>query len=206
MSDRMSRQRSFGGLAGILVLALAAVLSAGGCAGNTARIDVDSEDDAVGGALGSKDFRAVCFEMAQSMVQLPQIQRAASPPTVAFVEVENRSDEILDSDAMLYKMRTELIKNSGGKIVFLDRDIIDRIKKERMDKDRGRVTTSGGKAMYGADFFLTGRIESIRKTRGRTQTQYMRLSVRLTDASSSAIVWENDYEMKKLVMAGVYDR
>jgi TolB-like protein len=34
----------------------------------------------------------------------------------------------------------------------------------------------------------------------------MRLSVRLTDASSSAILWEDDYELKKLVRAGVYDR
>jgi len=186
--------------------ALAAALALAGCAGQTARIDVDSEDDAVRGAMSSKDFRAVCFEMAQSMVRLPQIQSAANPPTIAFTEIVNMSDEILDADALLYKMRTELLKNAAGKMVFLDRDIIDRIKAERRDKDLGKVTTSGDRPVFGADFFLAGRIESIRRTRGRTETQYMRLSVRLTDAATSAIVWENDYEMKKLVVAGVYDR
>ena len=188
----------------VLTLALAAVVT--GCAGQTARMDLDSEDDALLGALGSKDFRSVCFEMAQSMVRLPQIQNAAKPPTIAFVDMVNNSDEILNADDLLYKMRTELIKNSGGKMVFLDRDIIEQIRTERRDKQRGKVTSSGGKPVYGADFFLAGRVESIRRSRGRTQTKYMRISVRLTDASSSAIVWENDYELKKMVMRGVYDR
>jgi len=188
----------------VLALALAAVVT--GCAGQTARMDLDSEDDALLGGIGSKDFRSACFEMAQSMVRLPQIQNAAKPPTIAFVDMVNNSDEILNADDLLYKMRTELIKNSGGKMVFLDRDIIEQIRIERRDKQRGKVTTSGGKALYGADFFLAGRVESIRRTRGRRQTKYMRISVRLTDASSSAIVWENDYELKKMVVRGVYDR
>jgi PBP1b-binding outer membrane lipoprotein LpoB len=192
-------------IAGGLLMVLAC-LAAAGCAGQTGRMDPDSEDDAVRGALGSKDFRSACFEMAQSMVQLPQIQRAAKPPTIAFVEMENRSDELFDADSLLYKMRTELIKNSAGKMTFLDRDIIDKIRQERLDKDRGRVTTSSDKPVFGADYFLAGRIESIRRTRGRVETKYMRISVRLTDAHSSAIVWENDYEVKKLALAGVYDR
>lgn len=204
-SHTLSAARRWTSLA-VALVALAVMTAAGGCAGRTARMDVDSEDDALLGTMGSKDFRSICFEMAQSMVRLPQIQSASKPPTIAFVEMTNASDEIFSVDDLLYKMRTELIKNSNGRMMFLDRDIIERIKQERRDKDRGRVTSSGDKAVYGADFFLTGRVESIRRTRGRRETSYMRVSVRLTDAASSAIVWENDYEMKKLVMAGVYDR
>jgi len=189
-----------------LVLALTLAVVAAGCAGQTARMDLDSEDDALLGGIGSKDFRTACFEMAQSMVRLPQIQNAAKPPTIAFVDMVNNSDELLNADDLLYKMRTELIKNSGGRMLFLDRDIIEQIRSERRDKQRGKVTTSGDKPVYGADFFLSGRVESIRRSRGRTQTKYMRISVRLTDASSSAIVWEDDYELKKMVMRGVYDR
>jgi len=199
------RTRQLKVLAVVLAAALAAAAAAG-CSAQSARMDVDSEDDALLGAMGSKDFRAVCFEMAQSIVRLPQIQGAANPPTVAFTEMVNQSDELFSADDLLYKMRAELVKNCGGKIVFLDRDIIDRIKAERRDQDRGKVTSSSDRALYGADFFLAGRVESIRRTRGRLETKYMRVAVRLTDARSSAIVWENDYEMKKLVMAGVYDR
>ena len=189
-----------------LALLLPILVLAAGCSGKTARMDVDSEDDAAAGAIGSKDFRGVCFEMAQTMVRLPQIQNAAHPPTIAFTEMVNQSDELMDADSFLYKIRTELVKNSGGKMMFLDRDIIDRIKAERRDMERGKVTSSGAKAMYGADFFMSGRIEGIRRTRGRRETEYIRISVRLTDAQSSAIVWENDYEFKKLFVAGAYDR
>jgi PBP1b-binding outer membrane lipoprotein LpoB len=169
-------------------------------------MDVDSEDDALGGAIGSKDFRGVCFEMAQSMVRLPQIQNDSSPPTIAFVEMVNNSDELVNAEDFLYKIRTELIKNSAGKMMFLDRDVIEKIKAERRDKERGKVTASSDRPMYGADFFMSGRIEGIRRTRGRRETEYIRVAVRLTDAQTSAIVWENDYEFKKLFIAGVYDR
>jgi len=189
-----------------LVLAMGLVAAVAGCSGRTARMDVDSEDDAAAGAIGSKDFRGVCFEMAQSLVRLPQIQNAAHPPTIAFTEMVNQSDELMDADAFLYKIRTELVKNCAGKIVFLDRDILDKIKAERRDQDRGKVTSSGSKPMYGADFFLSGRIEGIRRTRGRRETEYIRISVRLTDAQSTGIIWENDYEFKKLFVAGAYDR
>ncbi|MCX5684591.1 MAG: hypothetical protein NT049_13005 [Planctomycetota bacterium] len=189
----------------VLLAALGAAALAG-CAGKTARMDVDSEDDALGGAIGSKDFRGVCFEMAQSVVRLPQIQNASSPPTIAFFEMVNNSDELLNAEDILYKIRTELIKNSGGKMMFLDRDAIEKIKTERRDKERGKVTSSSNKALYGADFFMSGRIEGIRLSRGRRETEYIRISVRLTDAQSSAIVWENDYEFKKALLRGVYDR
>jgi PBP1b-binding outer membrane lipoprotein LpoB len=186
-------------LAGTLVLAW-------GCGPRTGRMDPDSEDDALIGAIGSKDFRSVCYQMAQSLVRIPQIQNAANPPTIAFTSVVNASDELFSTDDFLYKMRTELVKHTGGKMVFLDRDVLTEIQAEERAKQRGKVTRSDSKPLYGADFFLAGRVESIRRTRGRHETMYMRLSFRLTDAASSAIVWEDDYEVKKYRQAGVYDR
>lgn len=185
---------------------LLAVLAVCGCAGRTARIDPDEEDDALIGVVGSKDFRSVCFQIAQSLIRIPPIQNAASPPTVAFTHVVNASDELFSTDDFLYKMRTELIKNAGHKLTFLDRDIVDAILDEREVKDEGQVTRSSNQPLQGADYFLTGRVESLRRTRGREQTMYMRLSFRLTNAASSAIVWEDDYELKKYRRAGVYDR
>jgi len=189
-----------------LILGAAGLAMTSGCPGKTARMDVDSEDDALLGTMGSKDFRSICFEMAQSLVRLPQVQQAKNPPTIAFTDVVNNSDELFETDDLLYKIRKELVKNCGGKLVFLDRDIIEQIRKETRDKERGTVTSSGNKPLYGADYFLSGRVESIRRTRGRTTTSYMRFSFRLTDASSSAIIWEDDYEVKKLHVRGVYDR
>ena len=189
-----------------LWLSLGALVLLAGCAGQTARMDPDAEDDTLIGVIGSKDFRSVCFQMAQSLVRIPTLQRSANPPTIAFTEVVNNSDELIEADDFMYKMRTELIKNTSGKLTFLDRDIVEQILEERRAKARGRVTASSDAPVYGVDYFLAGRIESIRRTRGRKETTYMRLSFRLTDAATMAIVWEDDYEIKKYRVSGVYDR
>jgi PBP1b-binding outer membrane lipoprotein LpoB len=189
----------------LTVLAVAGMMMVGGCGEDSQRIDVDSEDLSLTAGVSSKDFRTVCYQMSQSLIRLPQIQKAHTPPKIAFTKVTNNSDELLDTDDFLYKMRTELIKNSQGKMLFLDRDMTKQLMDEQMLKDAGERTGHGGTLM-GADYFLAGRIESIRHARGRETTNYMRFSFRLTQASTGAIVWEDDYEMKTYHKSGVYDR
>ncbi|MBT3278097.1 MAG: hypothetical protein HN370_01835 [Phycisphaerales bacterium] len=120
--------------------------------------------------------------------------------------VQNRSNDFIDGDSFLNKMRTQLLRNSGGRITFLDRAIVSSIEQESRDKSRGRITSSGEQARFGADFFLTGTIESIDKVAGAGHTTYTRLSFRLTDAGTSAIVWEDEYEIKKHSTTGLMYR
>jgi PBP1b-binding outer membrane lipoprotein LpoB len=89
-------------------------------------------------------------------------------------------------------------------MVFLDRAITAAIEKEIRDKARGKITTGGEKTRYGADFFLTGEIDSLDKVTVQGHTTYTRLSFRLTDAGTSAIVWEDDYEVKKHSKTGTF--
>ncbi|HPS53597.1 MAG TPA: CsgG/HfaB family protein, partial [Phycisphaerae bacterium] len=158
------------------------------------------------GGLSSKDFRGVCFKMTQSLITLPQIQNAQRPPKIAFAKVTNKSDEIIDTQGFLEKMRTELIKNSNGKVVFIDRENIGQIMDERDMKDAGQFTGETTKKMLGADYLLAGTITGITSARGRKSTNYMRLAFRLTDANTGVIIWEDDYEMKYYHKAGLYDR
>ena len=192
-------------------IAWAAVLAAwmilGGCTGETKRLAPDEASDIeLGTGLTSQDFRSTAQRMARSLITLEQIQNATTPPKVAFVSVANNSNDYIDADAFLNKMRTELIKHGGGRIVFLDRNVIEAIERENRDKERGRRTSSGEQTPLGANFFLTGTIESIDKVAGAGRTSYLRLSFRLTDAGNSAIVWEDDYEFKKHSTAGLMYR
>jgi PBP1b-binding outer membrane lipoprotein LpoB len=180
------------------VLASLAVVVLVGCAGETKRMDLDQSSEVEQGAgMTSQDFRSVAQRMARSIIVLPQIQNASTPPKVSFVNVANNSDDYIEGNAVLRKMRTELIKNSEGKIVFLDRDIISSVDTENRDKNRGKRTASGDQVPLGADFFLTGTIDSIDRAAGKGRTTYLRLSFRLTDAGNSAVVWEDEYEIKK---------
>jgi PBP1b-binding outer membrane lipoprotein LpoB len=190
----------------VALLALSAVLGSG-CTGETKRMDPDQMSEVeYGTGLTSQDFRSISQRMARSLVQLSQIQNATTPPKIAFSQVINNSNDYIDGDAFLRKMRTELIKNAEGRVVFLDRAIIDQIEKENRDKTRGKRTTAGDQTPLGADFFLTGAIDAIDKVAGAGHTEYLRLSFRLTDAGSSAVVWEDEYEIKKHSTTGIMYR
>ncbi len=178
------------------------------CAGGiTNRVDVDSEDNLSDTGTGSKDLRAVTSEMVRSLITLPQLAGAASPPRVALLRVENRTNEILDTQLFTTKMRTLLIKHSAGRIVFVDRSNASAaaIQAERNAKREGSVSATDTKQVSGADFFLTGEIASIDKAAGGTRSTYTRFSFRLTDAESSDILWEDEFEMKKVAVQGVWD-
>ena len=178
-------------------------MAAGGCTGETKRIDPDAlSEEEVGTGLTSQDFRSVCERMARSMVRVPQIQNSSTPPKIALTDVVNNTNDYIDGDEFTHKMRTLLIKNAEGRAVFLDRALTDQIEKENRDKRRGKITSAGQEDRYGADFFLTGRIASIDRVAGKGMSTYYRLSFRLTDAASSAIVWEDEYEIKKASTVG----
>lgn len=180
-----------------------------GCAtGVTRRIDLDTElvDDRQ--ATSVQDYRTVADQMARSLIQLPFIHKAESPPTIAFIEVENRTNKFIDTVAFQEKIRTLLLKNCRGKLYFLDRAAIEEIVAERKRKRKGFATASEknfGK-IFGADYFLTGSIHSINQIQGTQRTEYVRYSFRLTDADNSLIVWEDDYEVRYFKSKALMDR
>ncbi len=180
------------------LLLVALVCSTVGCGGKTKRIGADEDSEIEQGtAMTSQDFRSITQRMARSLVTLPQVQNSTTPPKLAFLRPENKTNDYMDTEAFLNKMRTELIKNGGGRLLFLDRQATAAIERENRDKEAGRLTTAGPATRFGADFFLTGAIESIDRVANKGHTTYYRYSFRLTDAATSVIVWEDDYEIKK---------
>ena len=179
-----------------ICLVPAALVLVAGCTSSTHRVEVGKELVSDPTSVSVQDFETVSQKMARSMIMLPQIQNADEPPTIAFLSVENRSNDYIDKKAFLEKMRTLLIRNSGGKMVFLDRHHLQSLKEEKMAKETGDLTASRETQLMGADFFLTGVISSINAAGGSEKTIFRRYSFRLTDAASSAIVWEDEYEMQ----------
>lgn len=179
----------------------AAILLMAGCTGTVTRRPVDDEVVKTT-RVTEVDLRSMCEKMARSMIELPQIAQAASAPTIAFVEMKNRTTHAFDSYNMLSSIRRKLLKYGMGKFVFLDREIVEKLKRERRLKRKGEVTSSSQSDLYGADFFLTGRAFSEeRRNRGMREVYY-RFSFRLTDAETGAIIWEDDHEFKKAAKVG----
>ncbi len=177
-----------------------------GCTANTNRVSTASDEPFSDTETSSKDLNAVAQKMARSLIGLHQIQAAKTPPRIAFSDVKNETNEIINKNLFIEKMRTLLLRNSQGKMIFLDREISKDVSNERSAKRSGSLSSGKMKARAGADYFLTGKLSSIDKQSGGQRSTYTRYAFRLTDAESTAIVWEDDYEVKKIGEAGLYDR
>lgn len=182
--------------------AVLAGLAITGCAGKTARL---SPDDSLRMEVGltSQDFRSVAQYMTRSLILCPQIARAASPPTIALHAVRNNTADLINTGMFLDRMRSEMIRFGEGRVQFLDRELLKAVRRENEAKRRGKMTRSDEKDVLGADFFLTGQIDSIDKTAGVEKVTYWRLSFRLTDSGTTAVVWQDDYEIKKYERRGL---
>ncbi|MCK5269435.1 MAG: hypothetical protein KAJ46_01570 [Sedimentisphaerales bacterium] len=172
-----------------------------GCTGTVTRRPVDDE------VVKTTDFtevdiRSICEKMARSLIDIPQVAKAKSPPTIAFLQMKNRTLQNLDSNNLLGSIRKKLLRYGEGKFTFLNRDIVEKIKRERRMKRSGEVSSSTQTGLYGADYFLSGQAYSEERRNHGIREVYYRFSFQLTNAENSAIVWEDDYEFKKAAKSG----
>lgn len=172
--------------------------------GKTTRVDIDS-DDFDSTETSSKDLQAVAQQMSRAIIGLHQVQNSSTPPRIAFADVKNETNEIINENLFIEKMRTLLLKNAQGRLVFLDRELSQEIFNERDMKEAGAYSGQAKGKVSGADYFLTGKLSSIDKVSGKKRSTYTRYAFRLTDANDSVIIWEDEYESKKVGSAGTYD-
>ncbi|MFN3408450.1 MAG: penicillin-binding protein activator LpoB [Limisphaerales bacterium] len=192
-----------------LVLPLVTVaLFASGCASGVknpsgvpvTRMNADEQGFVAGTGVESQDLVAVTDKMARSILALPQIANAATPPYIVLEPVNNNTRFPINKDIFNTRIRTELNRKSQGKVIFLDRERMAALERERNLKRAGEVTASADPNLQefrGADYFLTGELQGL-STRTRAGTSdYILYAFRLTDVRTSAIVWEDAAEIKK---------
>jgi len=192
----------------VVFMVLFIILS--GCTQPTKRLHPDERSETeFGTGLTSQDIRSVCQRTARSMgralAALPKFKDAEEPPTIAFLEMVNESNQYFDTRLLQDKISTLLIKNGEGRFRFLDRQHIDALRKEMRDKERGKFTAARIAPLLGADLYLTGRLDSIDRVASGGTTTWTRLSFRLVD-DQSLVVWKDDYEIKKFSKLGVMYR
>jgi PBP1b-binding outer membrane lipoprotein LpoB len=190
-----------------MALAAAGLLS--GCASsgvkNPSGVSVtnmrpDEQGFVAGTGIESQDLVAVTDKMAKSILGIPQIANAQGTPRVVLDPVENATRFPIDKDIFLTRIRAELNTKAHGKVIFLARDRMAALERERQMKQSGQVTSSSDPNVVefkGADFFLTGKLSGLTtRTKGGT-SDYILYAFQLIDARTSDIVWEDSAEMKK---------
>jgi PBP1b-binding outer membrane lipoprotein LpoB len=191
----------------ILTIAVAGVIA--GCASsgvkNPSGVGVtamrpDEQGFVAGTGVESQDLVAVTDKMSKSILGIPQIMNAKGTPRVILDPVRNDTRFPINKDIFLSRIRAQLNSKAQGKVIFLARDRMATLEKERQLKQSGQVTSSYDPNVVefkGADFVLTGELQGL-STRTTTGTSdYILYTFQLIDPRTSDIIWEDSAEMKK---------
>ena len=190
-----------------LPLTLAALVA--GCASSgvknpsgvpVTRMNADEQGFVAGTGVESQDLVAVTDKMSRSILGIPQVAQAATPPIIVLDAVDNHTRFPINKDLFTTRLRSELIKKSGGKVQFLARERMAALEKERNLKREGAVTASSDanvQEFKGADYFLTGTLGGLSTRTKAGTSDYILYEFQLIDARTSTIVWGDNAEIKK---------
>lgn len=193
----------------MMMLALAAAGLTAGCASsgvkNPSGAEVtemrgDERGFVAGTGIESQDLVGVADYMARKILAVPQIANATTPPCIVLDPIKNETRFPINKDAFLTRIQTILISKSGGKVTFLARDRMEALEKERALKRAGQVTASADPNVVefkGADFFLTGKLQSISTRTSAGTSDFVQYVFELDDARTSAIVWADLKDVKR---------
>src|SRR5256712_12687811 len=188
-------------------LAAAALIS--GCAStgvkNPSGIPVtemkaDERGFVAGTGVESQDLVAVTDKMARSILNVKQIANAQGTPRIVLDPVVNESRFPINKDIFLTRIRTQLNSKSQGKVLFLARDRMSALQREKELKQSGQVTSSSDPNVVefkGADFFLTGKLQGLTTRTSGGVSDYVLYPSQLIDARTSNIIWKDSHEIRK---------
>jgi len=193
----------------LYVSLVAAVLLGAGCASRgvknpsgigVTQMNADEQGFVAGTGIESQDLVAVTDKMARSILTIPQITNATTAPYVVLDPVNNETRFPINKDMFLTRIRTSLNSKCRGKVLFLARDRMATLEKERNLKREGTVTATADPTVQefkGADFFLTGSLQGLSTRTKAGTSDYILYAFQLVDARNSVIVWEDSAEIKK---------
>jgi penicillin-binding protein activator len=194
----------------ILFPALAAsVLLFAGCASTGVRnpsgvpvveLRADERGRVAGTGVESQDLVAVTDKMARSILSISQVSHAQGVPRVVILPVNNETRFPINREIFLTRIRAQLNEHARGKVSFLARDQMAALERERELKLTGQVTASSDPTVVefrGADYFLTGKLQSITTRTSKGVSDYILYSFQLIDARTTEIIWEGMSEIKK---------
>jgi hypothetical protein len=124
-------------------------------------------------------------------------------PHIVLEPVVNNTRFPIDKDVFLTRIRVMLNSRAMNKVRFLDQAMMARFQEAQQIRISAEPAVAMPAAaprtgeLRSADYFLTGQLDgATAKTPAGTDDGVL-YSLRLTDARTSAVVWEDSYEIRK---------
>lgn len=182
------------------LLAAAALVS--GCGGTkVTRRDVNDVVD-VSGKWNDTDSRLVAEEMMRDCLNRPWFENARSKkgkaPTVIVGNIRNQSSEHIATDTFVEDLQRELI--NSGKVEFVAaKNERGDVRDERLDQDTNssEETRKAHGQETGADFMLSGAINTIEDREGGRSVILYQTNLKLVNMQTNQIAWNGQKKIKK---------
>jgi len=187
------------------MLVLASFLVAG-CGTKVTRIDPNETTD-LSGTWNDTDSRLVAEEMIADALSRPWTSNFAGEsgraPAVIVGTVRNFSHEHINMNTFIADMERALV-NSGRVEFVASSDERGEIRAERVDQDLNASEETRNEAgqEFGADFMLTGQINTIIDGDGDEQVRYYQVDLTMISLADNRKVWLGQKKIKKLVENG----
>ena len=186
-----------------LIAVLCGVLALSACATRVERIDADEIRD-LSGDWNDTDSRLVSEEMVRDARARPWLEYfindKANLPAVIVGQVRDLSHEHINVATFIGDIERELL-NSGGVQFVASKVERGEIREERKDQElnASAETVKRMGQELGADFMLTGAINSILDTEGKEQVRYYQVDLTLISLADNRKVWVGQKKIKKFV-------
>lgn len=191
----------------LMLLALCGAVIIGsqaGCAKRVTRIGVDEVRD-LSGRWNDTDSRLVAEEMIRDSLSHPWLtdfmaSHAGMKPIIIVGRVRNKSHEHINTETFVLDLQ-RAITNSGRASFVASADEREDIRDERMDQDVNASEQSRkapGKES-GADFMLSGSINTIFDEEGSEKIGFYQVNLVLSSMADNRQVWFGDKKIKKYI-------
>lgn len=187
------------------LLALGISLCFVGCGSSRSveRLDAGSTTD-LSGKWNDTDSRLVAEEMITDCLASGKIKNLAAEmgrtPTIVIGKVRNKSHEHISVETFIKDMERVIINDGSLDFVASGKER-DALREEVMEQ-RGNATDETAKELgmeTGADWMLSGSINTIIDQDGGKAVIFYQVDLELTDLQSHKKIWIGDKKIKKLL-------
>lgn len=149
------------------------------------------------------DARKTAEVIVKSVLEKPWLTAWVSThkgakPVVIVDDIQNRTDEHIDTKALNEYIRDELI--NSGKVRFVNNTRRKQILEEIKYQNSGAVSDKSKKTLgsqIGADFLFGGAISSNVASQGELKTVTYQTAMTMTNLETAEIVWSGKHLIKK---------
>lgn len=159
---------------------------------------------ATGVGIESQDIVSMTDKMLRDILAHPVLGGSTEPPRVIVDSTYfvNEGSTPINKNLITDRLRVELNRAARGRMYFIGRENIRAVESEKELKDLGVVdagTLRNTATTAGADYRLTGRINSLDKVNPSTgeRARYNQIVFEMLDLDKGFIVWSGIYEFQK---------